>query len=319
MKRRFVATLAIAAVTALLLFTQSVITAPVQNTAQAALKSAMDKEVIDGDPEGAIEQYKKISDRYRRSDPATAAQALLRMADAYRKLGDSQWRSTLEQVVRDFSDQKEAAALARTRLGAAAPETAVRSDRAVWTGGADMFGRVSPDGRFISFTDWRVFNNLSLYDLRSNTDRPLTGNTSWEGPNWGEAQWSAVSPDSQYVAYVWFTSGQGEVRIVSVSAGSVPRTLLKFREWTPVAIDWSPDGKLLAIAAYTKDTGQITVAKVADGSTRVIKSGTVPEVSLFFSPDSRYLTYHLLASRDDDDARQRDVFTLAVDGSGEVP
>ena len=38
MKRRFVATLAIAAVTALLLFTQSVITAPVQNTAQAALK-----------------------------------------------------------------------------------------------------------------------------------------------------------------------------------------------------------------------------------------------------------------------------------------
>ena len=145
--------------------------------------------MIDGDLKPAIEQYKKVADRYRRSDPATAAQALLRMADAYRKLGDSQWRSTLEQVVRDFPDQKEAAALARSRLGAAAPEAALRGDRAVWTGPkADMFGRVSPDGRFISFTDWSGFQNLSLHDLRSNADRPLTGNKGWEDPNWGGAE-----------------------------------------------------------------------------------------------------------------------------------
>jgi Tol biopolymer transport system component len=321
MKRQLAAASAIA-VAALLLLGESVITAQAPARAQALFKAAMDKEVIDGDLKAAIEQYKRIADTYRRSDPATAAQALLRMADAYRRLGDSQWRATLERIIRDFAAQTETAALARTRLGAASPDTVMRADRAVWTG-ADMFGRVSPDGRFISFTDWAGFSNLALYDLRSNTARPLTGNKGWaqEDPNWGEAQWSAVSPDGQYVAYTWFTAARipPELRIVSVSGKGVPRTLLKFSDGPPVAVDWSPDGKLLAIAAYKGDAGQIMVASVADGSTQVIASIRVPEAArVFFSPDSRYLAVDFMATRDEDEVGQRDVITLAVDGGGET-
>lgn len=320
MSRQLSAMVAIAAA-ALVLFAQSRITAQMQGSAQAVFKAAMDKEVIDGDLKAAIEQYRRIADTYRRSDPATAAQALLRMADAYRTLGDSQWRAALERVLREFGAQKEAAAQARARLGAATPETAVRADRAVWIG-ADMFGKVSPDGRFISFTDWAGFSNLALYDLRSKSARPLTGNKGWADadPNWGEAQWSAVSPDGQYVAYTWFSAPRPpELRTVSVSAGGAPRTLLKFSEGVPVAVDWSPDGKLLAIASHNGDTGQILVATVADGSTRVIASIRVPEAArLFFSPDSRYLAVDFMATGDDADVGQRDVITLAVDGGRET-
>jgi Tol biopolymer transport system component len=319
MKRQLAAIVAVAAV---LLGAESVITAQIQGRAQAALKAAMDKEVIDGDLKGAIEQYRRVADTYRRTDPATAAQALLRMADAYRTLGDAQWRATLERIIRDFANQKETVALARLRLDVKAPDAMQRADRAVWTGNPDMFGRVSPDGRFISFTDWAGFSNLSLRDLRSNTDRPLTGNKGWEDddPNWGEAQWSAVSPDGQHVAYTWFKSPKApELRIVSVLAGSAPRTLLTFNDGPPVAVDWSPDGKLVAVAVYTADTGKIIVANVADGSTRLVASKRVSEVArLFFSPDSRYLAVDLMATADDDPVAQRDVFTLAVDGSRET-
>jgi Tol biopolymer transport system component len=186
-----------------------------------------------------------------------------------------------------------------------------------------MFGRVSPDGRFISFTDWAGFSNLAIYDLRSHTHRPLTGTKGWadEDPDWGEAQWSAVSPDGRYVAYTWFTAGKHppELRIVSVSPGSAPRTLLKFSDGPPVAIDWSPDGRLLAIAVYKGDTGQIMVVNVADGSTREIAAITVPGAArLFFSPDSRHLAFDFMATGDDDAAGQRDVVTLAVDGSRQI-
>jgi len=203
--------------------------------------------------------------------------------------------------------------------------SSTRGDRAVWTGPkVDLFGHVSPDGRFISFTDWSGFNNLSIHDVASNTDRALTGNKGWfrEDPNWGQAQWSSVSPDSKYVAYHWLNERLNEIRIVPTArADRKPRTVLKFGAEAAGGVrDWSPDGRLLAIGLEGKDeTMKIAVATVADGSIRVLK--TTPAWNgadaMFFSRDSRYLAFDLPAS-DDDDVQQRDVFILAVDGSREV-
>ena len=50
------------------------------------LKAAMNTELVDGNLKLAIEQYKKVADSGNR---ALAAQALLRMADCYQKLGDA--------------------------------------------------------------------------------------------------------------------------------------------------------------------------------------------------------------------------------------
>ncbi len=46
--------------------------------AQALLRTATDKEIVDGDVKGAITQYQAIVNRYGTTDRATAAQALLR-------------------------------------------------------------------------------------------------------------------------------------------------------------------------------------------------------------------------------------------------
>jgi Tol biopolymer transport system component len=290
--------------------------------ARVLFEAARKAEIVDGDLKVAIEQYKKVVASANR---ALAAQALVRMAESYEKLGDAEAKMTYERVVREFGDQREAVAVARARLGGSGSGTARLGDRAVWMGPkVDLFGRVSPNGRFISFTDWEGFGNLTLHDLTSNTDRTLSGSKGWgdEDPNRGDAGYSAVSPDGEYVAYGWLNQRLREIRIVPVAEANVrqPRTLLTFNpdEVRFLGVrDWSPDGKLLAVGTSRSDgTSQIIVAGVADGSMRVLKShGWRGAEAMFFSRDSRYLAFDLPAS---DEVDQRDIFILAVDGSREV-
>ena len=97
---------------------------------EAQLKAAQHKEEVEGDLKGAIEQSRIV----RSGDRALEARALIRMAECYRKLGDKESRTIYEQVVRQYSDQHEAVALARRRLNGAPYAAPPRGDRAVWTG-----------------------------------------------------------------------------------------------------------------------------------------------------------------------------------------
>ena len=96
-----------------LLLACAVFAAQSSRSTEVQFKAAQHKEEVEGDLKGAIEDYKKIADG---KDRALAAQALLRMADAYQKLGDPQSRAVYDRVINQFADQKAAAALARARL-----------------------------------------------------------------------------------------------------------------------------------------------------------------------------------------------------------
>ena len=283
-------------------------------TAETRLKSAQHAEEVEGDLKGAIEQYKVVA---RSGDRALEARALIRMAECYRKLGDAEARQVYQRILKLYADQPEAATLARARLnGEAAPS--VRGDRAVWTGpNVDLFGRVSPDGRFITYTDWGV-GDLAVHDVLANTDRALT--TAGRTTNYSQfAEYSAVSRDGRHVAYTWFSDkGIREIRVMPLQdAGAVPpRTVLAgTTEIRFIGLrDWSPDGKSIAAGIWRTDgTGQLAIIGVADGSVRVLKSfgWTGPE-SIFFSADGRYVAYDLPAK---DNSGPRDVFITAVDAS----
>src|SRR6185436_9997247 len=106
MKRKITVSLMIAAATLLLLVPRSTVTAQVQDkAAAAALKAAMDKETLEGNPKSAIEQYKKIAES---KDRFVAAQALMHMAESYRKLGDAESRRICERIISEYADQKDA-------------------------------------------------------------------------------------------------------------------------------------------------------------------------------------------------------------------
>src|SRR5262245_37947867 len=67
--------------------------AQTQSDVERQLKAAMNTELVDGNLKAAIEQYRKISESGVRP---LAAQALLHMAECYRKLGENESRVVYE-------------------------------------------------------------------------------------------------------------------------------------------------------------------------------------------------------------------------------
>src|SRR6185436_5335721 len=133
---------------------------------EIGLRAAMETETVKGDLKGAIEQYRKIA---QGSDRAIAAQALIHMAECYQKMGDAESRKIYEQVARDYTDQKEAATTARARLGGT-PQLRRQTNTLVWSSpNVDFEGRVSPDGRYLSYTNWDS-GDLAIHEIATGTD-----------------------------------------------------------------------------------------------------------------------------------------------------
>jgi tetratricopeptide (TPR) repeat protein len=200
--------------------------------AEAALQTAINKEWVEGNLQAAIEQYKKVVERFSNSR-ATAAKALAQMGQAYEKLGNTEARKTYERLLRDYADQTQVAADARRRLAALSEGRSsdaltarqvltdgMIGDRAVWTGpNVDMFGTVSPDGRFLTYIDWGRAGNLMLHDFLNGSDRALTNNVSYG--QYGQAQWSAISKDGKQVAFEWYSA---ESRRLELRVGNLLET-----------------------------------------------------------------------------------------------
>src|SRR5579862_1315468 len=90
------------------------------DSAKVMFEAAKKKELIDGDLNAAIAQYKTIVSKFA-GQRAVVADALIHMAECYQKLGDAQASKIFEQVLNQYGDQKEAVATARAHLGGAGP------------------------------------------------------------------------------------------------------------------------------------------------------------------------------------------------------
>src|SRR5690348_16859708 len=210
--------------------------------AKVMMEAARKKEVVDGDLNGAIQEYGAIAVKYK-ADRPVAAMALFHMAECYQKMGDAESRKIYEQVVKDYADQKEAVTLARARLGNATAHNAGIITRQVWMGPkVDTLGTVSPDGRVLSFVDWST-GDLALHDLATGEDRRLTHKGTW-ADNVEFAEESTISRDGKQVAYAWFNKDYlYELRVSDLNGGA-PQVLLSNPDVMWVApYDWSPDGK----------------------------------------------------------------------------
>lgn len=254
-----------------------------------------------------------------------AAQALVRMAECYGKLGDSQARTPFEQVIREYGDQAGAVAEARAHLRSrdAVALRAGMVHRKVWSGKAALDaseGSVSPDGRYISYPHWET-GNLASHDLVTGTSRRLTSGGYVE-PRDAYAQNSSISRDGRQIVYTWFNGMDGhELRLIGLPATGIPepRRLFSSHETSYIVpFDWTPDGKWIAVQNQRKDrTSQLGLVSTTDGSMRVLKSvGWQGTSRLALSPDGRYTAFDLSTSDTSND--ERDVFVLATDGSRET-
>lgn len=283
-------------------------------SAEVQLKAAMHKEQVEGDLKAAIQEYGAIVAKYK-DDRPVAAKALIRMAECYQKLGDAEAQKIYERILREYADQREAVAVARTRLGR--NESGAKGDRPVWTGfRSRILGRISPDGRYLTYGDWNETGNLMVHDMVTGTDHSLTKKKS--SPEW--AEWSSISRNGKQVVYEWNNRGTQHhysLLLADFHGASIgePRLLLGNDEIRSIRpFDWSLDGKWIAVLVERTDgTTQIGLVSVPDGQLRVLRSvNWRGPANICFSSDGKFVIYDLPQS---DDTRNRDVFAVAIDGS----
>lgn len=281
-------------------------------------QQALVKERTDGNMAAAIALYQTIVEKYG-TDRALVAKALVQMGQCYEKLGRSDALKTYERVVREFADQAESTATARTRL-AALTRPGVPTNpsgvlvRQVWTGTeVDLLGGVSPDGRYLSFVDWGT-GDLAIRDLATGEKRRLTNKGTWQQSD-EFAFYSRISPDGQKVAYVWVDKENPyHLRVTSINDlrdGIKPRVLYRNTPFYMDFGDWSPDGK--SVLAGIRG---IDLISAADGAMTTLKTLNWGRATPRFSPDGRWIVYNLQPNPDSPD---RDILVLAADGSRETP
>jgi len=279
---------------------------------EALLGAALHQEEVEGNLDAAIATYKKVLAQHG-SNRALAARAQFRIGVCYEKLGQAEARKAYERVLSDYADQREIVAQAQARLSALRRPAAVATHQ-IWAGPeANGSGGVSPDGRLLTYVDWNSGGNLAVRDLTTGVNRLLTNN---KGPQADSSQFaviSTVSPDGKQVAYTWsIKQDHYDLRLIGMD-GSGARVLYRDKQDSyiePAA--WSPDGKHI-LATVSR---QIVLVSVADGSVRVLTSGSGWPGKNPFSPDGRYIVYDC---RSKPDSPERDIFLLAIGSGREIP
>jgi Tol biopolymer transport system component len=317
-RRRFASQLAAVAVAAAM--GGLVFAAPQEKSSNAdrLMGEALHQEEVAANFEAAIATYKKVIADAGASR-AIVASALLHLGQCYERLGNAEARKAYDRITREFGDQAQIVAQARTRLAALGPAAAGTGilARQVWTGtDVDLEGQPTPDGRYVAFVDWTgATGNLAVRDLTIGENRALTHETSMLR---GFAGGIVVSRDGKLLAYSWEDKdGKTSIRTVGID-GSRPRTLIADSDVYLQSGGWSPDGRLIAATAFSnrEPSGYVALISTSDGSITRLKSTDwkYPRVG-GFSPDGKYVVYAVPPSPGASDGG---VFALAVDGSREV-
>jgi Tol biopolymer transport system component len=310
---------------ALALAAASVVATAEDRKANVLLQSGNAKVTLQGDLKGAIADYKNALKEA--TSQAVKARVLIRLGDAYQRLGEQEARSVFEQIVREFADQKEIASEAKNRLASLAPGPSKvisitrREFKLNGSNGNTCDYSISADGHYALCSDG--VRDLATRDLVRSFEQidPALGRD--QGGVYHAFDSGSLSRDGKKVVYTVFKLAREsrvesyELRTVSLSdPNPQPKRLYENPNVEYLsAHDWTPDGKQLVVVLTLKDkTTQIGLVSVPEGRLQVLRSVDWRGPSqVFVTPDGRQLAYDLPAN---DTTRQRDVFVLAVDGSG---
>jgi Tol biopolymer transport system component len=286
-------------------------------TGSDLFQQALRKERVDGDLKGAIALYQRILKEHS-SERALNASVLLQLGAAYEKQGNTEARTAYQRVVREFGEQTDQVARARSRLDALTSNLAEPGGPTLRRVGSNAPGAVaaSADGQTFSFVDRRT-GRLGVRDQATGETRMLTDNPqrAWQTYVLG----NVPSRDGKSVAYTWYSEQHPvELRLIS-SRGGEPRVLVSNPSIEFIApVDWSSDGKqILAFTVRKGGNGQIAIISAVDGGIRVLKTfgWRVFPGRFGFSPDGKFIAYNF-ATRDESEAR--DILVIATDASTEA-
>jgi Tol biopolymer transport system component len=276
-----------------------------------ALRAAIETETVKGDLTAAIEQYKKLA---QSTDRVVAAQALLRLADCYQKLGDAQAQAVYERVVREFADQKDLVAIARARMGSRRTNGTGMVARQLWTTTNYSQVSIASDGRRAAVAE----GSSSEIQIREFATGQVTRLKITADPASGAyPEWPVLSPDQTQVAYAYAGPDTGwnyQVRIKAAQPDAPSRPVGHQFPYMSVNA-WAPDGKSVLVTNFGEgNVGQVAWVSTTDGAVRVLKSLTWQTGRPVLSPDGKFIAYDV---RRVPGMPNSEIFIMAVDGSSE--
>lgn len=203
------------------------------------------------------------------------------------------------------------------------PGAAGSADSLVWSGeGLDLLTNdVSPDGRYLSDINWDT-GDLRLIDLHTGGSRDVTG----RGYGAGRYAWtSSFSRDSRRVAVAWYDyeAGGHGLRVMELDGRTSRQVVPPGGEFLYVdPLDWTPSGEKIVVALRGRSdtTWHIGVVPSDSGPVRIVRTlgwlapgggQTYPTGEV--SQDGRFVAYDYPPDLDE---RSRDIYALALDGSG---
>lgn len=287
------------------------------NRAEVQLQAAINKETVEGDVKAAVEMYRKVAGAYK-ANRSVASRALLRLAEAQEKLGESEARKAYEQLVRDYGDQQPAA-IARVRLAALGKSAPVMAARRIvttmpewWTG---VPNPTSPDGRYL-------FNSLrpsgvwepALLDLTTGQQRTFP-----KPKGLGYVDTGVISADNRMIAFTG-QPGSNLLNLVVVDFdGANPRTVFTSRpafSWFyPVGI--TPDKKTVVLQ-FNRQGGRgyhLGRVDLATGALTVVREFTTGRLGpARLSPDGQWIAYAYQPLADNP---YHDIFVISTNGDTE--
>ncbi|MCJ7488141.1 MAG: tetratricopeptide repeat protein, partial [Candidatus Aminicenantes bacterium] len=215
-------------------------------------QKALAKERGEENLEEAIALYQKVVEDTK--DESLAAQAQYRIGACYEKLGKEKAKlaqDAFQKVVDKYPAQADTVKMAREKLvvlaKAQAPPPPAGGDltvRKIISLGHD--GSPSPDGSFISFTDWGQ-GDLAVKDLATGSVRRLTKNATGDQ----FVGHSVVSPDNRKIAYSWYDEKYNYgLWLINVDGSGNRRLYRGPGDWHIEPSDWSPDGRQI-LAVHT--------------------------------------------------------------------
>jgi Tol biopolymer transport system component len=185
----------------------------------------------------------------------------------------------------------------------------------------------SPDGRYVTQTDWTT-GDLAVLDLLTGSLRRVTSKKDdmWFS-SYAFAQQARFSPDGRRIAYSWFTEpGRYEVRTVDID-GSDVRVLwqsdMEAPEW-PDVHGWTPDGQhILATIWGYRTSGELSLISEAEGERRVIYRSASIRGGAYLaavSPDGRFVAFdETTAPQTPENPRLKpDIFLVPLAGGEKV-
>ncbi|MFC1552804.1 tetratricopeptide repeat protein, partial [Candidatus Latescibacterota bacterium] len=291
-------------------------------TAEELLPKGIQLEEVKGELEKAIEVYQTIVTKFS-ANRQIAAKAQLHIGLCYEKLGLKEAQQAYQNVIDLYPEQNEAVKVANEKLSLLLKAEAIlkKEDteyniRKVWTGSdVNSDGELSPDGKYLSFTEYKTTGNLAIREMVTGIKRRLTSEADWSNLEFAHS--SRWSPDGKRLAYAWSIGNGNELRVTGID-GSESRILYKNEEFNCNPQDWTPDGKnILATFVRNDKICQIGLISVADGSVHILKSldqPHFPRVSI--SPYGRTIVYDFPQK---EDSSKRDIYTISIDGKREIP